>query len=100
MLQTDAGDGDTSRHSFDLRAIEEARVAGLYGNELAAVLLGRSPTHLVPPNVDEDPRAYADRAVREFLRLYVRRWHGSLNSYAGLRDPSNPTRHSPRDDVR
>lgn len=100
MLQTDAGDSDASRHSFDRRALEEARVAGLYGNELAAVLLGRSPTDLVPPDVDEDPQAYADRAVREFLRLYVRRWHGGLNGSAGLRDPSNPTRQSPRNDVR
>ncbi len=100
MLQTDPGDGEAPRHLFDRRAVEEARVAGLYGRELAAVLLGRSPADLVPPKADEKPQVYAERAVRELLRLYVRRWHGGLNRYEGPRDPSNPTRQSLRDDVR
>lgn len=100
MLQTDAGDGDASRHSFDRRAVEEARVASLYGNELAAVLLGCSPTDVVPPKADEDPQAYADCAVREFLRLYVRRWHGGLNGCAGPHGLADPTRKPLRNNVR
>ena len=100
MLQTDAGDGDAARYPFDRRAVEEARVAGLYGRELEAALLGRSPTDVVVPNADEEPQAYAERAVREFLRLYVRRWHGGSNGCAGPHGPVDLTRLSPRNDVR
>ena len=66
-------------------------MAGLRGRELAAVLLGRSPTDLVPPTAGEEPHAYADRAVTEFLRLYVRRWHGGLDARAVPRGASDPS---------
>lgn len=76
MSRTDAGDGDEPRDPYDRSALDEAKVAGLCGAELDAVLRGRAPTDLVPPWPGEEPKAYADRAVSELLILYITRWHG------------------------
>ncbi len=76
MLQTDAADGDDLRLLCNGRVLDGARVAGLYGDELDAILRGRSPTEVVPPAPGEDPHAYADRAINELLILYITRWHG------------------------
>ena len=74
MFQSDADAGDEGRSLYDACALEEARVTGLYDDELAAVLCGRPPTEVVLPLPGEEPNAYAERAVGEFLVLYVTRW--------------------------
>lgn len=76
MPRTDAGDSDELFRVYDLAAVEEAKVAGLCGAELEGILRGRAPTDMVPPLAGEEPLAYADRAVSEFLILYITRWHG------------------------
>lgn len=74
MPETDAGDDREARHLYDRRALEEASVAGLYAEEIDEVLRGRLPTDVVPPWPGEDVSNYADRAVSEFLLLYLSHW--------------------------
>jgi hypothetical protein len=76
MFQPDADEKSGSRSMYDACVLEEAREAGLYDDELAAVLCGRPPTEVVLPLPGEEPSAYAERAVGELLILYVTRWPG------------------------
>lgn len=74
MFQSDAG--DERRGLYDQRVLDEARMTGLYDDDIAAVLCGRLPTEVVLPLPGEEADAYAERAVGELLVLYVTRWPG------------------------
>ncbi len=74
MFQSDAG--DERRRLYDQRVLDEARMTGLYDDDIAAVLCGRLPTEVVLPLPGEEVDAYAERAVGELLVLYVTRWPG------------------------
>lgn len=74
MFQSDAG--DERRRLYDQRVLEEARMTGLYDDDIATVLCGRLPTEVVLPLPGEEADAYAERAVGELLVLYITRWPG------------------------
>ncbi|MCJ2023593.1 hypothetical protein [Methylobacterium sp. J-067] len=74
MFQSDAG--DERRRQYDQRVLDEARMTGLYDDDIATVLCGRLPTEVVLPLRGEDADAYAESAVGELLVLYVNRWQG------------------------
>ena len=54
-------------------------MTGLYDDDLAAVLRGRTLTEVVAPLPGEEAAAYAECAVSRFLVLNVTRWPGGPN---------------------